>query len=479
MKKSLLVMSMSMLALAVLAGCNKPATSTTSSKAGTSSAATTSSAAGTSSAGATSVTSEEAAPAITVTAGKTGYAVKIAFDGVTCPSYVSIWMTGCMAQVKDAEGKITSTWNTGLDAIEMKAVSGHEGWYYGESAVYTTAAYKAALGTGVTDQSGEYSLVLGYNSTAEISDAKKGLQWVDAYKSTYCASFAYPNNAKFTSDGGDGKLVTLHSDTFTAVPKKPEAPLTNYVMKVAFSESLPTWEVPHLLGSFDSWKTTWSAEAEVAHRMATTDAARKIWTFTFDSIIPDAYDITMSLDYTMEAVPATNSYSWTKPAEWKAGNLKMTVNSADGNNFVMADADAFVATVSADDGTILADPTATYAYVIKLTNSGTALTDSVYLSGNITAWEQTDNTKMTVDATGLVYTFNLTHTAGSASFRFLIGAGWDHCLGSTEDTGDHNFSYMLPAHAGTLAISADLTNVLTANVLVAQTPSPFTWTAAA
>jgi hypothetical protein len=473
MKKSLLVMSLSMLSLAVLAGCNKPAASSTTGASSTT--------AGSSEAPTSSVTptSQEAAPEIPVTAGKTGFAVKIAFDGVTCPSYVSIWLTGCMAQVKGTDGKITATWNTGLDAIEMKAVTGHDGWYYGESAVYSTTDYKANLGTGVADQSGEYSLVLGYNSTAEISDSKKGLQWVDAYKATYCASFAYPNNAKFTDEGGDGKLVTLHEDTFTAVPKKPEAPLTNYTIKIAFSESLPAYEVPHFLGSFDGWKTAWSAEAEAAHRMVTTDTARKIWTFTFDSIIPDSYDITMSLDYTVEAMADQKDYSWTKAAEWTAGNLKMSVNSADGNDFVMADEDAFVATVSADAGTILADPTLKYDYVIKLTNSGTALTDSIYLSGNITAWAQTDATKMTVDATGKIYTFNLNHVAGSASFRFLIGAGWDHCLGSTEDTTDHNFSYKLPAHAGELAITEDLTNVLTENVLVAQTPSPFTWTAAA
>jgi hypothetical protein len=256
MKKSLLVLSLSMLSLAVLAGCNKPAASSTTGASSTT--------AGSSEAPTSSVTptSQEAAPEIPVTAGKTGFAVKIAFDGVTCPSYVSIWLTGCMAQVKGTDGKITATWNTGLDAIEMKAVTGHDGWYYGESAVYSTTDYKANLGTGVADQSGEYSLVLGYNSTAEISDSKKGLQWVDAYKATYCASFAYPNNAKFTDEGGDGKLVTLHEDTFTAVPKKPEAPLTNYTMKIAFSESLPAYEVPHFLGSFDGWKTAWSAEAE-------------------------------------------------------------------------------------------------------------------------------------------------------------------------------------------------------------------------
>jgi hypothetical protein len=475
MKKSLLVMSMSLLALAVLAGCNKPAASSTSSKAGTSSAATTSSATGTSSA----ATSEEAAPAITVTAGKTGFAVKIAFDGVTCPSYVSIWMTGCMAQVKGTDGKITATWKTGLDAIEMKAVTGHEGWYYGESDVYTTTAYKAALGTGVTDQSGEYSLVLGYNSTAEISDSKKGLQWVDAYKATYCASFAYPTNAKFAAEGGDGQLVTLHSDTFTAVPKKPEAPLTNYTVKIAFSESLPTYEVPHFLGSFDGWTTTYNTANELAHRMTTTDTDRKIWTYTFASIIPDSYDITMSLDYTIEAMSDQTSYSWTKAAEWTAGNLKMSVNSADGSNFVMADADAFVATISSADGTILSDPTIKYDYTFTLTNTGTAVAEDVYLSGAMTAWEQTAATKMTVDATGKIYTFTgVNHVAGSIKFRFLVGASWDHSVCSTENNSDsNNFVYKLPAKSGTVALSADMTNVLTNNVQVA--PDSFTFTAAA
>jgi hypothetical protein len=364
-------------------------------------------------------------------------------------------MTGCMAQALDTNGKITSTWKTGLDAIEMKPVSGHEGWYYGESDVYSKTAYNGNLADGVTGQPNEYALVVGYNKTAEISAAKQGLQWVDAYKAAYCASFAYPKNATFDGEGGAKQVVTLHEDKFTAVPKKPEAPLTNYTMKVAFSESLPTWEVPHLLGSFDSWNTTWSAEAEVSHRMTTTDSARKIWTYKFDSIIPDSYDITMSLDYTVTDVPSTSAYSWTKPDEWKAGNLKMSVNTTDGNNFVMADADAYVATVSAAAGSVFADPSIKYDYTFKLVNTAAtplAATFEVGISGTINSWAFG---AMTPAADVKSYTITLQAPMGSYEFGFRDHTdNWDHKVA----LADGNLKVTLPAKAVTITVTADMSN---------------------
>jgi hypothetical protein len=388
---------------------------------------------------------------VTASEGKTAFVVKITWTGVTCPTFASVYLTGCMDQVADTAGKLTATWAIGLDAIELSAISGYAGWYKGESNLYTTATYTANLGPGVTDQHLQYSLVVGYNSTAAVAASKKGLQWADNLKGTYCATFAYPANPTFAEPGAD-RVVHLHDDGFTAVPKTPVPALTNYTIKVAFSEALPAWEVPHLFGSFDGWLTTYSADNESAHRMVVSSADRKIWKYAFASIMPDTYDITMSLDYTITAVTGQTAYAWTKPDEWQAGNLKLTVNDIDGNDFVMADDDAFPATLT--NTGVLADPTLPFAYTFIMVNTGTALVDAaqpIYVSGNMNSWAAA---QMIVDASGLKYTVVLQAPAGSYQFG-IHNDGWKSKV-ATNAAGD-NFSVTLAAKAQTITVTADMT----------------------
>jgi hypothetical protein len=439
MKKSLLLVALTSVMALGLTGCgNTPASSS-----GTTPSTETSQQAGD-------------VPDVTLPEGyKAAYLVKIDWGTLTLPSFASIYMTGCMAQAKDSDGKITATWNTGLDAIEMKAVTGADGWYVGYTAdVWNEATYTAALATGVTGQPGEYSLVLGYNSTAVIADSAKGLQWKDDLKSTYCASFAYPSNAKFTYAAGDNTKMVLTNDSFTKVPSKPLDPLKNYTIKVAFSEALPTWEIPHLFGSFNSWKTAYSEEAELEARMTVSSTDRKIWKYTFASIIPDTYQLTMSLDYTLEAKPGQTGFSWVKPDDWQAGNLKYTVAAADSDNYVMDDADALTADLT-NTGT-LGDPSKVANVKFEITNTGTALAadTKVYIIGNFTGWG--DGVALDLGSDGL-YTVTIDGmTAGAQEFGVTDGSSWAHKLYDAENNGNLKFT-LTAGQDIKVAVSGDMT----------------------
>jgi uncharacterized lipoprotein NlpE involved in copper resistance len=432
MKKSLLVTSLAALMALTLVGCNNSANSSSE----------------VSSTDSTSASEDEAAPDVTLPDGKKcAYLVKVDFGTLTLPSYASIFMSGCMNQAKK-DDKITSTWATGLDAMEMTAVADHAGWYVGYTAdAWNEATYTAALATGVTGQPGEYGLVLGYNSTAAIGDASKGLLWKDDLKSTYCASFAYPANAKFTYDTGDNTKIVLHSDSFTKVPKKPEDPLTNYTIKVKFSKALPTWEIPHFFGSFNGWKTDYNTANELAARM-TPNADRTIWSYKFDSIIPDTYEITMSLDYTLEARPSQSGFAWNKPDDWAAANLKYTINSSDGNSYTMEDADALTADLT-KLGT-LPDPTKVADVMFIVKNTGTALASTVKVNiiGSFTGWKAVETALDKDDTAKKTYTVTMKDVVEGTKLEFGVtdDANWTHKLYNDDGTEKGtNLSFALTA----------------------------------
>lgn len=449
MKKSLLVTLASLMTLA-LVGCNNTSTSSSSSAA-SSEPASSSSQAG------------EEAPDVTLPEGKKcAYLVKIDWGSLTLPSYASIFMSGCMNQAKDADGKITSTWSTGMDALEFAALDGHAGWYVGYTAdAWNEATYKANLATGYDGQPGEYGLVLGYNDTAAIGSSSKGLVWNDDLKSVYCASFAYPANAKFTYATGDNSKIVLTADSFTKVPKKPEDPLTNYTLKVAFSKALPTWEIPHMFGSFNGWKTAYNADNELASRMTPNDD-RTIWSFTFASIIPDTYAITMSLDYTLESLKSKpTSFMWVKPDNWnekdaantnlKGGNVPYTIASASGNNYTMADEDALTAVMTKVG--VLADPSITYSVSFELTNTNATALDSsitLYVAGGFNGWNNADANAFTLADGKYTYTVDLPY--GSIEWGVIKNSTWDPKL---VGEGGANFGVTVTG-AGTVKITGDL-----------------------
>jgi uncharacterized protein (DUF2147 family) len=458
MKKSLLVSSIAFLATIGLVGCggSGTASSVVCSSCTTCPTTTTSSSTPVADPNANPT---DGNPAVTLPEGKKcAYLVKLTLPK-DLPSYDSIFLTGCMNQVKDSSGKLTGTWAFGLDAIEMQPITGNAGWYVGyDDEVYNAATYKANLGTGVSDQANEYSLVAGYNSSAEIADSKKGLQWVDTYKADYVASFAYPTNATFESATGDNVRIILHEDNFAKLPSEPEAPLNYYTIKVAFQETvngvtspkaLPEWEIPHLFGSFNGWATSYSAENEVAARM-TPNADRTIWSYTFASIIPDTYEITMSLDWTVESLHEldrdASGFNWKKPDNWAAANLKLTIHESDGGFFTMTDEDALTADMTKLGTFVAPDQVANVKFVIKNTGTALAATQKVFVIGNFTSWGDGAVTTSldTTDTTGKTYTATIKDiVAGSQEFGVTDDKSWTHKV--YDAANDSNLKFTLVA----------------------------------
>ena len=471
MKKSLLVSSIAFLATIGLVGCGESgsASSVVCSSCTTCPTTTSSS----TPASDPNANPTDGNPAVTLPEGKKcAYLVKLTLPK-DLPSYDSIFLTGCMNQVKDASGKLTGTWALGLDAIEMKPIEGSAGWYVGyDDEVYNAATYAANLASGVTSQANEYSLVAGYNSSAEISDSKKGLQWVNAYKADYIASFAYGTNAKFESATGDNSRIILHEDNFSKLPGEPEAPLNYYTIKVAFQKTvnnvavpvaLPEWEIPHLLGSFNGWATTYNAENEFAARM-TPNADRTIWSYTFATIIPDTYEITMSLDWTVESLHAlgrdASGFNWKKPDDWAAANLKLTIHESDGSYFTMTDEDALTADMTKLGTFVAPDQVANVKFVIKNTGTALAKTQKVYVIGNFTSWgDGAVTTSLDKDdATGKTYTATINDiVAGNQEFGVTDDTSWTHKV--FDEANDSNLKFSLVAGNNLIVtVSADLSH---------------------
>jgi hypothetical protein len=470
MKKSLLVSSIAFLATIGLVGCggSGTASSVVCSSCTTCPTTTTSSSTPVADPNANPT---DGNPAVTLPEGKKcAYLVKLTLPK-DLPSYDSIFLTGCMNQVKDSSGKLTGTWAFGLDAIEMQPISGNAGWYVGyDDEVYNAATYKASLATGATDQANEYSLVAGYNASATISDSKKGLQWVDTYKADYVASFAYPTNATFESADGDNARIILHEDNFSKLPGEPEAPLHYYTIKVAFQETvdgvtspkaLPEWEIPHLFGSFNGWATSYSAENEVAARM-TPNADRTIWSFMFAEIIPDTYAVTMSLDVTVDSLHALDKtqagFAWSKPDDW-AKDKSYTIHESDGDFFTMIDDDALTADLT-KVGTV-ADPSKVAKVKFVAINSGTALaaTQTVSLAGSFQGWDPASkDTKMALDssdATGKTYVLTIDDFPSGNGTSFKVTEGtWTHAI-KPETTDNFNLD-VVAAHDLVVTITGDM-----------------------
>jgi hypothetical protein len=377
-----------------------------------------------------------------------------------------------MQQVKDSSGKLTSTWAFGLDAIEMTAIEGSSGWYVGyDDEVYNAATYEANLASGVTSQANEYSIVVGYNASAEISDSKKGLQWVDDYKADYIATFAYGTNAKFESATGDNARIILHEDNFSKLPGEPEAPLNYYTIKVAFQKTvegvttpvaLPEWEIPHLFGSFNGWATSYSAENEVTARM-TPNANRTIWSYSFATIIPDTYEITMSLDWTVESLHALerdpSGFNWKKPDNWSE-NLKLTIHESDGSFFTMTDEDALTADMTKLGTFVAPDQVANVKFVINNTGTALAKTQKVYVIGNFTSWGDGAVTTSldSADTTGKTYTATINSmVAGNQEFGVTDDTSWTHKVYDAANSSNLKFT-LVAGNDLIVTITADLSH---------------------
>ena len=354
---------------------------------------------------------------------KTAYVMKLSESSIELSSFNSIFLTGDMAVVDE-----NGTWAKGLQAIEMK--SGIlDGYLVGYSDKYEPAEDAT--------QANQYQLVVGYNSTAETADSRKGLVWNDAYKSDECLSFGGDSglgNPTFTYDAAK-RIADLGTHTFSNQPKAPEPALENFTIRATFAESVPEYAVPHIMGSFDGWSTTtYSADAEAASRMTVVaDSDRKVWTLTVAEIYADNYDWTMSLDYTLEAKAGQTNYSWKKPAELASGNLQFTVAQIMGNN---ASLDLTAEPLTFDFAKELPDPTKTANLKIVATTEGEAVKDGVEVcvTGDFTSWGAV---AMTASADRKTFTLELEGvTAGNLNFGITLNGSWNHCVKAVDGTSN-------------------------------------------
>ncbi len=397
MKKSLLKMSALLLSVGAMAGlvaCNnsdKP----------------------TSSAG----TNTPAGGDITLEVGEnqTAYVMKLSDSSVALESFNSIFLTGDMLS---PEGK--DEWATGLNAIEMKAGI-LDGYLVGYSDKYVPGEH----GT----QKYNYQLVVGYNSTANIADEKKGLVWNDSYKSEECKSFGGESGLgnpdfKATFDA-EKRIADLGTHTFTSQPSAPSAPLKNFKVSVTFAESVPTYAVPHFLGAYNGWSTTYTAELEAATRMTVVENTdRKTWELNLGDTYAADYEYTISVDYTIEAKKDQTNFSWKKPAQLQS-NGKYTVAQIMGDDYTMnlTDGDPLAFDFAAE----LPDPTQTANLKIVATTAGEAVKADakLYVCGSFTGWSPKE---MTASDDRKTFTLELTGvTAGNLEFGINDGTSdWKH-----------------------------------------------------
>lgn len=444
MKKSLLGMALASGLLAMtLAGCNNTSNS--------SKASSTSSAPASTSSKAADVPTFPAVPA-----GKTAWVVKLTSESVSMPTFDSPFLTGPMAQTKDATtGKYPHDWPTGLSALEMKAnVTGYEGYYVAFSnTVYDPADYLANGDTtdDMNKKNLQYQLVAGYNSSAETADSRKGLQWTDAYKSATSAALGGVNNPTFTAPG-ENRTVYLGEDKFTDVPATPAPALKNWSFKFSFATAIPTWQDVYCMGSFDGWDTKW---ANAANHKCVIAADRLSATYTIkEAYAQDNIAYALSFEYnsskdTADEKYEATDYSWTKP--W-AADQKIDIKQIDGDDFTTDP-------ITVPTENFLPDPTIKYAVTFELTNTNaTALPETVklYVAANFNGWNKgTDDANVMTFANGK-YTYACNITAGTKQWGILSSksnADWDPKL--VGNAAGENFSVKVTG-AGTVKMTGDL-----------------------
>lgn len=426
MKKSLFKMSALLLSVGTMASllvaCNNPSSSSSTSA---------------------SSSTQGGGLTLEVAEDKTAYVMKLSDSSVALESFNSIFLTGDMLS---PEGK--DEWPTGLAAIEMKAGI-LDGYLVGYSDKYVAGEH----GT----QAYNYQLVVGYNSTANIADSKKGLVWNDSYKSEECKSFGGESglgNPTFEATyDAEKRIADLGTHTFTSQPSAPSAPLKNFKVQISFTESVPEYAVPHFLGSYNGWNTKYE-EVEESSRMTVVEGTeRKTWELSLGDTYADNYVFGVSIDYTLEAKPGQTGFSWNKPDQLLEGDGKYTVAPIMGNDYTMnlTDGDPFVF----DFATKLPDPTKTANLKIVATTTGEAVKAEakLYVCGGFTGWKPQEMTA-SEDRKTFTLEFNAL-TAGELEFG--INDGTDNWAHKVAAEGGANIKSTLTAGQDTvLTITADL-----------------------
>lgn len=362
--------------------------------------------------------------------GKVTFYFTDAEGSVALDRYASYWLTGGF-----------NGFATGTTALEMTKMEGDSRVYY----VITDAPDTTKT------QGFEYQIVKGYNASSSMPADKQGLAWNNNYKSDEELALEAMENPVFEFTAGD-KTIDLGTHTFSTSVLAPASPLTNYTLKFTFTESVPTWSVPIIMGSMNGWKTPSEDNTEEENKaivkagtLKTTDEARKVWTITYASIYAGSYEYKLLVEYTT----AVSSVTWNVVDQTKE-NTPLNIMQADGDNYELD-----LGEVSMDFGVKMPDPSKAYDYVFIFENAtdGGALVEGVEpgICGDFTSWKYTAMTKV-----GEHYELAIRTVYGTKGFGIINmkegGTNWVGCI--VDSATDNNISAVLEEKNQTITVVA-------------------------
>lgn len=348
---------------------------------------------------------------VPVAEGKVTFHFQLGEGSIEFKEYESIWLVG---------GGING-WKTGYDAYEMKNLEG------------TKTYYAQVEGLDVSASQGyDYSLVIGYNTAANMPAGSSGLQWVDGRKSDECEAAKGADglqNLLFTYEEGQ-TTVDLGTHTFTKSLPAPTAPLKNYTFEVNFKEAVPEYGKVLIFGSYPGcgWTTPGGDKTDdeniaiINGAEMTASNGRKTFRKTFESMVAGDYECKILVEYTT----ATTSISWNAVDQTK-DNYHFSITVADGDNYTLD--------ILGEEATFaLADPNATLAVSIEVINIGGALTAAgMGIGGDFNGW--TINGNMCEKVTDDKFVYNAgSLTGGDHEFCVMALDSWADKVCNADDS---------------------------------------------
>lgn len=350
--------------------------------------------------------------------------------------------TGTVPQLPTEEGKITLAFKYGgatpIDEIPSYVGFFATGWYNGFKEGLEATPLTRLEGTdyfyGFTDdnldtiedktQENEYSLLAGYNATAEVSDAEKGLVWNDGYKSTEIAAYAYPSNPTWTLDAEKNIAMLTTTDnpdavhTFATLPPEP-IKLKNYKIRFQFKDAegtvadMPDWCVPYIAGSFNGWLDS-GTPAEKALVKGVDEKKGEYWEFTFEEVIAGS-TIQFAIVLGPQDAATCEDIGWAYKISGEA-NLEFTFMKYDGNDAVV------YKNIDGVPSEVFPDPSAKKQLVIELHNTGTAelpVDKQPKVCGNFNNWTATS-----MEKDGDIYTCSAETALNDLEFGVIGADDW-------------------------------------------------------
>ena len=295
------------------------------------------------------------------------------------PSFVSPYITGSFV-----------AWGTAGDSVKLNAVEGAAGYY----AAVIDWTYDPSAYTGTEEPLG-YSIVLGYNESANLAADKTGLLWVDSYKSWECAQMPYPTNKTFEYKAGD-KSIDLGTHHFTDVPAAPVV-LHDYKYAWKFEQAIPSYVDIYMVGAFNGWDATFNPKYKLTRNDDGT------WVGTLGDVIKNSV-----VEYKLVA---TNSKLSQDPNNFWSF-VSNTIGDDTGANAVLtplADDDYTDPTLTLEFAKLPGDPSVQEVKLtvnITISDYNSAATDyaKVQFNGSVNGWKAIDPT--TVADKTLTYVFD-------------------------------------------------------------------------